>query len=75
MVTALLGVAALLGFLLGAVILPRRTEGSLPPAQLGPLSFPITPVTMTVYGVVIVGAGVLCLVLAVRVVSARYAEE
>ncbi|MFB6120671.1 MAG: hypothetical protein ABEJ68_06095 [Halobacteriaceae archaeon] len=71
----LVAVAATFGVLLGAVILPTRVEGPLPKAALGPVTFPITPVTMAIYGVVMVGSVLLVGLLLVRFVSARYVEK
>jgi multidrug efflux pump subunit AcrB len=71
----LVTVAAVFGLLLGAVILPARVSGPLPEAVVGPLTFEITPVTMAVYGVVMVGTVLLVGIVLVRAVSAyRLAE-
>lgn len=52
---AMVALAGLLGFVLGSVVLPSRLDGGLPSAELGPLVFPITPLTFAIYGVVMVG--------------------
>jgi len=74
MIGALVSVAAIFGLLLGAVILPNRVDGPLPRAVLGPVSFEITPISMAVYGVVMVGAVLLVGLFLVRAVSHRYVE-
>jgi hypothetical protein len=74
MVAALLSVAGLLGLVLGAVILPNQIDDPTPMAQLGPVTFPITPITMAVYGVVMVGVMAGGGLLLVRAVSRRYAD-
>lgn len=74
-VGVLVTVAGVFGLLLGAVILPARVSDPLPKATLGPLTFEITPVTMAVYGVVMVGSVLLVGLLLVRAVSDRYVEE
>lgn len=57
MYAAVVGTAAVLGYVLGAVILPERLDGPLPVAELGPIAFPITPSTLAIYGAVVVGLG------------------
>lgn len=60
------------GYVLGAVILPQRLNGPIPPATLGPLTFAITPYSLAAYGVAMVAVGLGGLVLAVRYASVRY---
>lgn len=65
----LVALAAGLGYVLGAVVLPARHEGPLPMAELGPVTFPITPLTMALYGVLAVGIGFGVLLALVAAVS------
>jgi len=71
----LVAVAGTFGLLLGAVILPERVDGPLPKAVLGPITFEITPVSMAIYGVVMIGTSLLVGLLLVRLVSRRYVGE
>ena len=73
-VGVLVAVAGLFGLLLGAVILPARVSDPLPKAGLGPITFEITPLSMAVYGMVMVGSLLLVGLLLVHVVSGRYVE-
>lgn len=68
-------VAAGFGYLLGAVILPRTVDGPLPRAELGPVTFPITPLTLAVYGSVSIGVALGVALLAVVYVSRRYDDR
>lgn len=70
---AMVTLAGVLGYVIGAVVLPRRLD-DVPVAELGPLSFPITPTTMALYGVAVVAVGLGALLGAVVLVSRRYDE-
>jgi len=74
-VAVLLGVAVLFGVLVGAVVVPIRVDDPTPVATFGPLSVPITPLTMAAYGLVSVGSVLLVGLLLVRYVSARADES
>ena len=67
----LVALAGGLGYILGAVVLPAQHDGPLPMAELGPVTFPITPLTMALYGVVAVGLGFGALLALVVSVSRR----
>lgn len=70
---AMVALAGLLGAILGAVVLPARVGGDLPEAAFGPLTFPITPVTFALFGMVTVGVGLGVALLAVAAASRRAA--
>jgi len=53
----LTAVAAGLGYFIGAAVIPQRMTGTTAVANLGPISFTITPLSMATYGVVTVGIG------------------
>lgn len=65
---AIVLLSGLLGAIIG-VILPA--QNGLTTARLGPLSFPVSPLTFAVYGMVMVGVGLAVLLGAVQFVS-RY---
>lgn len=73
MYAAIVALAGVVGWLLGAVILPA-TVGGDPVASLGPISFHITATSMAIYGVLMVGVSLGVLLLAVIAVSERYVE-
>ncbi len=60
--------SGLLGSIIG-VVLPAQND--LTTAQLGPISFPVSPLTFAVYGMVMVGLSLAVLLGAVQFVS-RY---
>ena len=68
----MVAVAAVLGFLLGAAILPARIEGPLPMATMGPITFPITPFTLAAYGALMVAVGLGVAIALMAYVSDRY---
>jgi len=67
----LTALAAGLGWFIGAAVIPQRAMGRDPTAYLGPVAFDITPISMAVYGAVMVGFLFVVFVGAVRAVS-RY---
>ncbi len=67
----LTALAAGLGWFIGAAVIPQRANGPVPPAQLGPIAFDITPLSMAVYGAVMVGVLFVAFVGVVRYIS-RY---
>jgi len=60
--------SGLLGAIIG-VVLPAQND--LTTARLGPITFPVSPLTFAVYGMVMVGVGLAVLLGAVQFVS-RY---
>jgi prolipoprotein diacylglyceryltransferase len=67
----LVALAGGFGYFLGAFALPAQYEGPLPPAEFGPVAFRITPLTMALYGAVVVGVGFGVLLALVAAVSRR----
>jgi len=57
MAGTLVAIAGVFGYALGAAALPTRIDGELPMAAFGPIAFEITPLSMALYGMVIVALG------------------